>query len=185
MITVPGGLASGFFINEDGLALTNNHVLSDETASVYLYNDAAHDDNGVSENRKREVVCLIYTDKKLDISIFQVRLLDGEKVDYFRLAKKHMPQGTRVATYGNPGGLTASFTSGDLSAYRDDDNRPLVQYSMATNPGNSGGPVADEYGRIVAVHDLGDKSQQNVNYGIDILAVRKILDKLQLKYYSL
>jgi S1-C subfamily serine protease len=185
LITVPDGLASGFFINENGLALTNNHVLSNDAANIYLYNDAAHDDNDVSEDRKREVARLIYTDEKLDISIFRVRLLEGEKVSYFRLAKTHVPQGTRVATYGNPGGLTASFTTGDLSAYRDNDIRPLVQYSMATNPGNSGGPVADEYGRVIAIHDLGDNRQQNINYGIDILVVREILDSLQLKYYSL
>lgn len=182
LIETPEGLGTGFFINENGVGLTNNHVISEPAGIVGLYNEKAPDDSGVSVERARYITKILYTDPNLDITVFKVQLEDGEKVDYFNLAKQHVPQGTRVATYGNPGGLTATFTSGDLSAYRDDGTLPMVQYSMATNPGNSGGPVADPSGQIVAVHKSGDKSKQNVNYGIDILAVRKILDQLQIKY---
>ncbi|MDE6409350.1 MAG: serine protease [Muribaculaceae bacterium] len=185
LIQVPGGLGTGFFINDQGLALTNNHVLPDGQGVAYLYNDKAHDDSEIYAERERQIEGIIYTDPVLDITIFKVRLDPNEKVDYFDLADKHVPQGTRIATYGNPYGLTGSFTSGDLSAYRDVEERPLVQYSMATNPGNSGGPVADPTGKVVAIHDLGAKDMQNVNYGIDILAVRKVLDKHQLKYGGL
>lgn len=182
LIETPSGHGTGFFINDEGLALTNNHVLSDDNAVACLYNDKAHDDSGLYKDRMREVGDILYTDEVLDITIFQVNLDKGEKVDYFNLAKNHVPQGTRVSTYGNPYNLTGTYTSGDLSAYRDIQSRPLVQYSMATNPGNSGGPVVTPTGLVIAVHDLGDKEKQNVNYGIDILAVRKVLDQKQLKY---
>lgn len=183
LVKTPDGIGTGFFINEDGLALTNNHVASTaEGTEACLYDDEAADDSQLYTHRVRPVAEVLYTDKGLDISVLQVQLNPGEKVDYFRLAKKHVPQGTKLATYGNPYGLTATFTSGDLSAYRPDEVRPLVQYSMATNPGNSGGPVADPYGQVVAVHDLGFKEMQNINAGIDILAVREVLDAMQLKY---
>ena len=185
LIQTPQGLGTGFFINSDGLALTNNHVLANTNGVANLYNDKAHDDSNIYANRERNIDRIIYTDPALDVTVFQVRLDPGEKVDFFNLADKHVPQGTRVATYGNPYGLTASYTSGDLSAYRDAESRPLVQYSMATTPGNSGGPVADPTGMVIAIHDLGAKDMQNINYGIDILAVRKILDKYQLKYGGL
>ncbi len=183
LVRTPNGIGTGFFINEDGLALTNNHVTATaKGVEACLYDDEAADDSQIYQHRVRPISHVLWTDKGLDISILQVQLNPGETVDYFKLAKKHVPQGTKLATYGNPYGLTATFTSGDLSAYRPDDTRPLVQYSMATNPGNSGGPVADPYGQIVAVHDLGFKDMQNVNAGIDILAVREVLDQLQLKY---
>ncbi len=182
LIQVPDGIGTGFFINDQGLALTNNHVLPDARGTAFLYNDKVHDDSKIYSDRQRQIDRIIYTDPVLDLTVFQVRLDPGEKVDYFELADKHVPQGTRIATYGNPYGLTGSYTSGDLSAYRDVEHRPLVQYSMATNPGNSGGPVADPTGKVVAIHDLGAKDMQNVNYGIDILAVREILDEFQLKY---
>ena len=57
-----------------------------------------------------------------------------------------------------------------------------MQYDMTTNPGNSGGPVCDKYGQIVAVHELGNKNMQNTNYGIDARQVRAVLNKLGLKY---
>lgn len=179
------GFGTGFFINDDGLALTNHHVLSDMNGKICLYNDTEHDNNNLDAKKVRPVQKIIATDSALDITVFKVQLLPDEKVDYFDLVDKHVAQGTRVATYGNPGGLTASFTTGDLSAYRNVSGQPLVQYSLATNPGNSGGPVADPSGRVVAVHSLGDKTQQNINYGIDILPVRKLLNKYQLKYGGL
>ena len=58
----------------------------------------------------------------------------------------------------------------------------LIQYDMATNGGNSGGPVCDIYGQIVAVHELGDKTAQNINYGIDAAQLRTVLNRLGLKY---
>ena len=182
MVETSEGIGTGFFINEDGLALTNNHVISSPQGTAWLYDDKAHDDNNVKPERARAINKILYTDPTLDITIMKVNLEEGEKVDYFNLADRHVAQGTRVATYGNPYGLTASYTTGDLSAYRDTEGRPLVQYSMATNPGNSGGPVADPTGTVIAVHDLGAKEMQNVNYGIDILAVREVLDRLNLKY---
>ena len=53
---------------------------------------------------------------------------------------------------------------------------------MTTNGGNSGGPVCDKCGQIVAVHELGDKSMQNTNYGIDAMQLRVVLDQLNLNY---
>lgn len=185
LVQTDNGIGTGFFINDAGLALTNHHVLSDMKGKICLYNDSEHDNSNLDAKKVRAVQTIIATDPVLDITVFKVQLNPGEKVDYFDLMDKHVPQGTRVATYGNPAGLTASFTTGDLSAYRDVVGQALVQYSLATNPGNSGGPVVDPAGRVVAVHSIGDKTQQNINYGIDILPVRKLLDKHQLKYGGL
>ena len=89
-----------------------------------------------------------------------------------------------MSTLGNPHGLTASFSSGVLSAYRPDPERDvlLMQYDMATNGGNSGGPVCDKYGQIIAVHEMGDKSAQGINFGIDAMQLRSQLDRLGLQY---
>lgn len=42
--------------------------------------------------------------------------------------------------------------------------------------------VCDKNGNVIAVHCMGDKTKQNVNFGIDILAVREILGNLGLYY---
>ena len=191
LIATPDGIGTGFFISETGLAVTNWHVLppnKEKSSQAYLYQDDP-DDSQIYSNKKRNIKNILWSSDMngLDITIFSVDLENGEKVAYFNVAKRRPIQGDQVSTYGNPHGLTASFSQGVVSAFRSDpynENRnvQLVQYDMATNGGNSGGPVCDKFGQIVAIHELGDKSLQNVNYGIDAMQLRQVLDQLKLNY---
>ncbi|MCD8289985.1 MAG: serine protease [Prevotella sp.] len=191
LIITPHGGGTGFFINEDGLAVTNYHVLApgEENKSVAVFYEDDPEDSGIYEDKKRNFKNIKFSSNldELDITIVSVELENGEKVPYFDIAKQRPKQGDKVATYGNPKWLTASYSSGEISAFRSDPFNPnrnvqLVQYTMSTNGGNSGGPVCDIYGQIVAIHELGDKSAQNINYGIDAMQLREVLDALNLKY---
>lgn len=195
MIEVPlgGGVSNygtGFFINDEGLAITNCHVFEGSyDAYCYLYDTSRLDDNEIHHELKHNAFTrdIVDCNKSIDITVFKVKLLDGEKSNYFNLSSKHIDQGAKVCTMGNPvdqaNVLTGTFTDGMVSGYRNqDDEKPLVQYTLSTNFGNSGGPVCDKNGRVIAVHCMGDKSKQNVNYGIDILVVRKMLNKLGFYY---
>lgn len=191
LIDTGTGIGTGFFISEDGLAVTNWHVLApgeERNAVAVLFQDDP-DDSQVYSDKKRNFKNILWSSdmKGLDITLVTVDLENNERVPYFNIAKRRPNQGDKVATYGNPKGLTASYTSGEISAFRADPFTPgrdvqLVQYQMPTNGGNSGGPVCDIYGQVVAVHELGDKSSQNINYGIDVMQLRPVLDKMGLKY---
>lgn len=187
------GIGTGFFINDEGLALTNTHVLhqgDENSAVVVLYQEDA-EDSKIYRDKKRRIKNIKFTSPfengGLDITIFSVDLENSEKVPYFNLVKSHTPVGKDCATFGNPKQMTATYYKGVISAYRDQDpltgrDVPLVHYDMSTNPGNSGGPVCNEYGQIIAVHELGKKDDQGMNFGVDILAVRTVLDQMRLKY---
>lgn len=188
LVATDKGLGTGFFINENGLAITNWHVMTPEQekqSMAILYQDNP-DDSQVYRDKKRNIKNVLWSQNTngLDITIFSVDLENGEKVPYFNLAKRSAAVGGICATFGNPDGLTASYSTGDISAYRPDKQRGvrLMQYTMSTNGGNSGGPVCDEYGRVIAVHELGRKDLQNVNFGIDILQVRDVLNGLSVNY---
>lgn len=186
LIEVPGGIGTGFFINDQGLAITNNHVLADANGVVWLYSDDP-DDAKVYTTKRRGIKRVDWTNPTLDITIFTVDLDKDEEVPYFNLADRHAKQGDYCATLGNPHGLTASFSGGgQVAAYREDpyENRgvTVMQYTIPTNGGNSGGPVCLPNGLVYAVHEMGDKTMQNTNYGIDILHVREVLDREGLKY---
>ena len=188
LLTTDKGLGTGFFINENGLAITNWHVMNPEQekqSMAILYKDNP-DDSQVYRDKKRNIKNVLWSQNTngLDITIFSVDLENGEKVPYFNLAKRSTTMGGACATFGNPDGLTASYSTGVISAYRPDSKRGvrLMQYTMSTNGGNSGGPVCDEYGRVIAVHELGRKDLQNVNFGIDILQVRDVLNGLSINY---
>lgn len=195
MIEIPqgGGVSSygtGFFINDEGIAVTNFHVFDGSNdAFCYLYDTTNLDDNEIHYDLRRDAVTseIIDCDEDLDITVFKVRLLNDEKSHFFKLTNRHIAQGERIYTIGNPvdqaNVLVGTFTDGLVSGYRhQDEEKPLVQYTLSTNSGNSGGPVCDKNGIVIAVHCMGDKSKQNVNYGIDILSVRKMLNKLGFYY---
>lgn len=191
LIETPDGIGTGFFINEDGLGVTNWHVLrpgQERNSVAVLYQDDPDDSQIYSDKKRNFKNIKWWSDMNgLDVTLFTVDLENGEKVPYFDIVDQRPNQGDLVATYGNPHGLTASYTQGIVSAFRKDPYNPnrnvdLIQYDMATNGGNSGGPVCDKYGQIVAVHELGDKTMQNTNYGIDAMQLRKVLDENNLKY---
>lgn len=175
--TNSGSIGTAFFINNKGIALTNNHVLSGkEPAHVYLYAQDA-EDSKIYSSRRRNIRNILWTSGALDITIFSVELEKDEEAPFFNLMSRHEPQGNECFILGNPKGLFASFARGVISAYRVDENgRKLVQYDLATNPGNSGGPVMNSKGEIIAVHAMGSTDAEGLNFGIDILQVREILD---------
>lgn len=186
LIETPEGIGTGFFINNTGTAITNNHVLKSPEGRVWLYADDP-DDSKVYQSKTRGIKRIDYTDPLLDITVFTVDIDRDEVVPFFNLADRHAKQGDFCATLGNPHGLTATYSApGSVSAYRPDPysnrNVTVMQYTIPTNGGNSGGPVCLENGLVYAVHEMGDKTMQNTNYGIDILEVRPILDRLNIVY---
>lgn len=190
---------TGFFINDNGLAVTNTHVLNygeEESSVIVLYKKSTEDSELYLDN-KRNVGNIKFVspleDGGMDFTIFTVQLEPGETVQSFRLAQKHARVGDECATYGNPRHQTGVFGKGHVSVYQNvnpinNSEMSMVYYNMSTNPGNSGGPVCNKYGEIIAVHEGGVKVDesgspvQGENFGIDILLVRQVLDKMNLKY---
>jgi S1-C subfamily serine protease len=56
----------------------------------------------------------------------------------------------------------------------------IYQHTAATNPGNSGGPVFDQLGRVIAIHNAGARALQGANfavpikYGIDLMGTKPV-----------
>ena len=176
-------IGTGFFINKNGLALTNFHVLAHRANyTIFVSDEEGH----ITQDRDRSIARLITANKSLDYAIFMVSLDNGEEVPYLDLAKERPERGTRVGVVGNPatdsGVFLATFTTGQISALRD--NSGEIQFNASITNGNSGGPVCDYYGRVVgiaksvAVKD-GQQNAANLNFGVDIQLVRKELDELK------
>lgn len=78
--------------------------------------------------------------------------------------------GDQVVAIGSPGGLEGTLTQGIVSAIRDG----VYQTDAAINFGNSGGPLLDLYGRVVAVNTAIDRDSVGIGFavGIDLLCER-------------
>ena len=74
--------------------------------------------------------------------------------------------GSTVMAVGSPLGLDGTVTVGVVSGYRSLDGSDYLQFSAAISPGNSGGPVLDSRGRVVAV-----ASAKLVGDGVEALSL--------------
>lgn len=176
-------IGTGFFINKNGLALTNYHVLAHQANYTIFVSD---EDGHITQDRDRSIARLITANKSLDYAIFMVSLDNGEEVPYLDLARERPERGTRVGVVGNPatdsGVYLATFTTGQISALRE--NSGEIQFNASITNGNSGGPVCDYHGRVVGIAKSvavknGQQNAANLNFGVDIQEVRKVLDELK------
>lgn len=164
----PSASGSGFFITEDGLFISNAHVVEDATRIEVK----------TVAGRKRATVLRI--DKDKDLALLRVSLVQGT-VPALNVATNPLSLGAPAFTIGYPlvelQGSRPKFTDGKISSVagiRDDPDQ--MQISVAVQPGNSGGPLADMNGDIVGVvvarlsdlkvMALSGSIPQNVNYAV-------------------
>ncbi len=136
------GQGSGFFISDDGYAVTNNHVVQNaETVTV------------TADDGKTYTAKVIGTDPRSDLALIKV---DGTSFPYVKLADALPRVGDWVLAVGNPFGLGGTVTAGIVSARgRDIGAGPyddFIQIDAPVNKGNSGGPTFDVDGNVIGVN---------------------------------
>ena len=153
------GHGSGVLIDAAGFALTNAHVVgSDAQVRVML------DDKMVDAR-------VVRTDKHADVALLQ---FDPQGRPAAVVARGEPHPGDPLYVVGTPLDLNLSHTvtQGILSAVREVKGARLYQTDAAVNPGNSGGPVFNEAGELVALTVSGlfnaDGASLNVNYLIPV-----------------
>jgi serine protease Do len=179
---VSEGAGSGFVISEDGVILTNNHVVAGATTiSVGFY---ARDDE---EYRAR----VIGRDPLTDSALIQLTEEPGGTLPVARLGSSGaVKPGDWVMAIGNPFNLAHTVTVGVISAT----GRPfplsegrwedVLQTDAAINPGNSGGPLLNLRGEVIGINTAilsGGAGAGNVGVGfaVPIDTVRELLPELR------
>lgn len=190
-VLTDNGSGTGFFINDNGLALTNNHVFNETNSEAVI---AFFGENGtLDENNYRAIRQIIFSYKegKVDFTIFQVALKEGERVPYLKLCDKHVPDGEPIAKIGCPTGTKCNFQTGNLSNYNEG---YYFTHSISSNHGDSGGPIANFYGEVIGINQsiefneslsLATNSVQKaegIAYAVDILLIKEFLDYHNIKY---
>ncbi|WP_428545761.1 Do family serine endopeptidase [Profundibacter sp.] len=137
-------LGSGFVVDEDGIIVTNNHVVEGaDKLSVTL-----------KDGREFEAT-LLGTDPKTDLAVLKIDA-DGKLPTVGWGNSDKLRVGDPVFAVGAPFGLTGSVTSGIVSARgRDIGAGPyddFIQVDAPINKGNSGGPLFDAQGNVVGVN---------------------------------
>jgi S1-C subfamily serine protease len=170
------GGGSGVIVRQDGLILTNNHVIDEGRITVTL------------ADGKQLPAHLITRDEDLDLAVIQVPqhgLPVAPRADSDRLEVAQ----TAIAI-GNPLGFEHTVTRGVVSAtHRQLPGSPpglkdLIQTDAAINPGNSGGPLVDSSGRVIGIDtamiaDRGGASR-GLGFAIPINAAHDLIQRIPL-----
>ena len=142
-----GWRGSGFFVTEDGLAVTNNHVVSGAaTLKVYIGGDTSKSYNAT----------VIGASECNDLALVQVDVNDPEP--FLEWAPEDITPGIDVYSAGFPlGDPTYSLTRGIVSKVTSKNFDwasvdEVVEHDAAIQPGNSGGPLVDANGDVIGVN---------------------------------
>ncbi len=166
-------LGTGFIIREDGLIITNNHVIAEaDVIKVQL-------DNTSDKFYEAEVVG---RDTLTDIAL--IRIDAKRPLPYARLGdSKAVQVGEWVAAFGNPYGHAHTMTKGIVSAIGREiaelNRFPFIQTDASINPGNSGGPLVNAQGLVIGVNTAIDARAQGIGFAIPIDNVKQVVAALE------
>jgi len=149
---------SGFAMFEDGVIVTNYHVISEDVYSI-----SAQRDDGMSF----EINSVLAFDEEKDIAILKtdavtkMTLLEtGSSEDIIR--------GEKVLAIGSPLGLLNSISDGVFSGFAEEEGQKYIQFSAAISHGSSGGPLFDDRGKVIGITSASYEDGQNVNLAVPI-----------------
>lgn len=169
------GLGTGFIIREDGLIVTNNHVIQGaDIIEVQL-----------TENSDKQYRAeIIGSDERTDIALIKIKP-DIKLTTAVLGSSEDLQVGEWVAAFGNPYGHGHSMTKGIISSKGREigeiNRLPLIQTDASINPGNSGGPLVNSKGLVVGVNSAIDARAQGIGFAIPIDEVKKIIPQLETR----
>jgi serine protease Do len=182
-VKTPGGLGSGFFINDDGYLITNFHVIEGETEiSVEVY----HQKNGQLARETYKQVKIIAINKFQDLALLKIEDKDAPKFKAVPLGSSDaLNVGDAVFAIGSPLGLERTVTQGIVSTKtRQMEGNLFLQTSTQINPGNSGGPLFNLAGEVVGVTNMKITFGEGLGFAIPVEMVKNFLDHRDAFAYS-
>ena len=140
------GAGSGFVISEDGLIVTNHHVIDNaQTVSVTLADGSKHEASVIGADPLTDIA-LLKVEAEAPLTVVEFGSSDALRV------------GDEVLAMGSPFGLAGTVTSGIVSATSRNINAGpfdnFIQTDAAINKGNSGGPLFNAEGEVVGVNTM-------------------------------
>jgi len=166
-------VGSGFIINNEGLVLTNSHVVFDHQAITVTLDDG----------RKTEAK-LLGADPIFDLAVLRIPVPPEGHPTAALGDSDSVRIGQDVIAIGNPFGLEQTLTRGVVSGL----NRimpgspvltlPLIQTDASINPGNSGGPLMNRCGEVIGINTSILAEAQNIGFAVPINVAKSVIPEL-------
>ena len=160
------GGGTGFIVNSDGLVVTNRHVVQGvDRANLRLVSGASYTAQVVDEHDNLDLAYLL-----IDSSAPFTPIAVGDS-DNVRVGESVIVIGFPIA---DRLGSEPTVSQGIVSARR---TGGLIQTDAPVNPGNSGGPMLDQFGNVVGVvvsrvEESGGRDITGIGFAIPIKEVK-------------
>jgi serine protease Do len=172
------GTGSGFIISPDGLILTNDHVVAG-ASSVQVR---------VNGYPRRFKATVIGTNYGLDLALIKVNAPKALPSLALAPQASAAPIGAFAIAIGAPEGLYNTVTFGIISAkgrsfsIAGRNYANLLQTDAAISPGNSGGPLLNLAGQVIAINTAVNASGQNLGFAIPIGVAQNALKAMESQH---
>lgn len=166
-ITTDIGQGTGFIISDEGYVVTNAHVLAGgKMVRAITY-----------EQKVLEADFLGY-DENLDVALLKI----SGNYNALDLANSNNIQvGEKVVAIGNPLGLQFSVSQGIVSGV----HRPgvsgenvYIQTDAALNPGNSGGPLINQQGKVIGINNFKISGGESLGFALESNSLKDIINDI-------
>lgn len=169
-------IGSGFIVDEQGLIVTNKHVVSDINAKYKV----------ITSDEKEYDVVEIFRDPANDLAILKINASNLKSIemgdsDNLKVGQIVIAIGTPLGefrgsvTKGIISGLGRGITAGDFLGRGREQLENVIQTDAAINPGNSGGPLVNLKGQVIGVNVAMAGGAQNIGFALPINLVQERL----------
>lgn len=176
-LSIGGG--SGFFISEDGLVVTNRHVIADGDVDYFV----------MSQDGKEYPANVLALDPSLDLGVLKVEgggfpALELGDSDALRPGQTVIAIGNALAEFQNSvtkgivSGLNRHLYAGDFG--EEELLEEAIQTDAAVNPGNSGGPLLTLDGKVVGMNTATSDLAQSLGFALPSNALRRAVESVRL-----
>jgi pSer/pThr/pTyr-binding forkhead associated (FHA) protein len=174
-----GMQGTGFFIDETGLGVTNNHVIQDGNRWTIKTID----------NHEYEISEFLERNKEYDYAVFRIEN-KGQTFNYLRRSKTPPQKGDEIFVLGNPQGMESTLTKGIVSSIRGGDENDImhgkfkdngnsyIQIDVAVSHGSSGSPVMNMKGEVIGIATLSFQEANCINCNF-ALNIQKLADYMK------
>lgn len=173
---------SGFIIGQDGLILTNRHVVSDESAEYHVVLNDGTDLPAIVLARDT-INDLAFV--KIDPKDLKLQPIDIGDSDQIKIGETVIAIGNTLSEYSNT--VTKGVVSGinrkvSASGIVGDQSEldQAIQTDAAINPGNSGGPLINLAGQVVGINTAVDRGGEGIGFAIPINEAKALVDEVKL-----
>lgn len=154
-------VGSGFIVSDDGLLMTNYHVVSQAALQPSRYRlvyTRAEGGEGPLE--------LLAFDAVHDLALLRAADggLAGRGALTFRSPERPLGRGERIFSLGNPLDVGFAVLEGNYSGLVERSFYPNIFFAGSLNPGMSGGPALDERGEVIGVNVATRRDGQQVSF---------------------